>query len=463
MRDSKKYFSELAPILSSLKRVRRSLRSLIERSRGGCGAGARSLLFFFFCATFSVSVFAAELPQWHGFVETSFGYKLDDDGLTKHHNYNMLESRLQLKSSYFFSQEGLLTDWQGVLRVKGDLTVDGYYGAKTAGDLREFNLALRPTDRIDLKIGRQILTWGTGDYLFINDVFPKDYVSFYIGRDDEYLKAPSNALKVSFYPDMFNVDFVVVPEFEPNIIDSGDRLSFFDSFQGGIAGRASDRFLARPPRTARNFEYALRVYRNFGAVEAAFYAFRGFDKMPRSYQDEARRRLFYQRQHVHGVSARTPFLSGLFNAEFGYIYSMEDSSGNNRLVENSMIKFLAGYEKDLGNDLKAGLQYYYEQKLNYGAYKKALLPRDYFWDRSRQLITQRVTKMFKGQTVVFSLFNFYSPDDHDGYARCSLSYAATDQFKVVVGANLPWGEDDITDFGQMRGNKNIFVRLRYSF
>ncbi len=48
---------------------------------------------------------------------------------------------------------------------------------------------------VNLKIGRQVFTWGTGDYLFINDLFPKDYESFYIGRDDEYLKRPSEAVK----------------------------------------------------------------------------------------------------------------------------------------------------------------------------------------------------------------------------------------------------------------------------
>ena len=36
----------------------------------------------------------------------------------------------------------------------------------------------------DLKIGQQVLTWGTGDYVFLNDLFPKDYQSFFSGRDD---------------------------------------------------------------------------------------------------------------------------------------------------------------------------------------------------------------------------------------------------------------------------------------
>ncbi len=45
-------------------------------------------------------------------------------------------------------------------------------------DLREANFSLTPADFLDIKAGRQILTWGTGDLLFINDLFPKDWKAF---------------------------------------------------------------------------------------------------------------------------------------------------------------------------------------------------------------------------------------------------------------------------------------------
>ncbi|WP_221895381.1 hypothetical protein [Bathymodiolus japonicus methanotrophic gill symbiont] len=40
-------------------------------------------------------------------------------------------------------------------------------------DLREANIAFSPFSFMDIKFGRQILTWGTGDLIFINDLFPK--------------------------------------------------------------------------------------------------------------------------------------------------------------------------------------------------------------------------------------------------------------------------------------------------
>ncbi len=406
---------------------------------------------------------AAELPEVHGFVEHAYGSRIGRDGLTKHDGYNLLEQRLQLKTRYGIPGENTLSRWNGVLAFKGDFLLDEYFDTTGSFDIREGNFAFSPAQRIDFKVGRQVLTWGTGDYLFINDLFPKDYVSFYIGRDDEYLKKPSDAVRISLYPEAVNIDFAVIPHFTSNTMPEGDRLSFFDSYQGGIAGRQSQRTAIRPAHQGNNAQYALRLYRTFGSNEAALYYYRGFDPSPRSYLDEADRMLMYERLDAYGASIRGPFAGGIGNAEAGYYRSRQDGSGGDRLVENSMLKWMAGYEKDFGNDLKAGVQYLFEQKLNYADYSAALLPRDYFWDEYRHLLTQRITKLYKNQTVMAGIFNFWSPSDKDGYVRASLAYDLTDQWKLTFGVNLPWGEDGITDFGMMKKNRNAFLRVRYSF
>ncbi len=403
----------------------------------------------------------ASMPDIGGFFEFDFGAKVSDDN-TKKDSYNLLEQRLQLKSSYYFEGENYLSDKGASLNFKGDFTVDEYFDGKTGFDLREMNLSLTPFDFMDMKAGRQILTWGTGDYLFINDMFPKDYRSFFIGRDDEYLKKPSDALKMSFYPSLGNVDLVIAA-FEPNTTVKGDRLSFYDSFQGGIAGINSDRDLYEPAPRLSNNEYALRYYRGLGSNELAVYYFNGFDKNPTSYRNEAARRLFYRRLDVYGFSLRGPFADGIGNVEFGYYNSRQDSDGDNRLIENSMIKVMGGYTKDFGNDLKAGTQYLYEQRLDYDNYLSSLLPADLIFDESRHLLTQSVVKLFANQTVRVSLFNFYSPSDDDGYVRPAVSYDLNDQWKITLGGNFPWGEDDQTEFGQMKKNKNVYIRIRYSF
>lgn len=406
--------------------------------------------------------FSESLPKIHGFVEEAFAPRFGSDDV-RHRQFNMAEGRVQLKSKYFFTGDDIFSDWRTELSVKSDFVLDFYSAGKVLTDLRELNASFTPADIVDVKIGRQVLTWGTGDYLFLNDLFPKDYVSFFIGREDEYLKKPSDALRVMLYPEWFNIDMALIPFFEPNNVPTGDRVSFFDSFQGGIAGVNSERDILEPSRTVKNMVYAGRVYRNFGSYESALYYYRGFDPSPRSYKNEAGRQLYHERMDAYGGSVRGPVLGGIGNAEVSYYYSPEDNSGDIRTIQNSMAKYLIGYDKDMGNDLSLGFQYYVEEIMDYDEYRRALLPADYRWDEFRHVITNRITKLLAGQTVRLSLFTFFSPSDLDVYIRPSIVWNVTDAWTLSVGANLPWGEDSWTEFGSMQKNKNVYVRLRYGF
>ena len=51
-----------------------------------------------------------------------------------------------------------------------------------------------------MRAGRQIITWGLGDLIFINDVFPKDYEAFFSGRPMEYMKKGVDGVKIGYYP-----------------------------------------------------------------------------------------------------------------------------------------------------------------------------------------------------------------------------------------------------------------------
>jgi len=401
-----------------------------------------------------------KLPPIHGFLESDYGYKFKND-TTEKDEYNLLEQRLQLKTRYY--PKWFLADWDSEVFFRGDFTVDEYFSGKTDFDLREFYTQFSPNGSTDVKIGRQVFTWGTGDYLFINDVFPKDYVSFFLGRDDEYLKAPSDGARVSFYNKLANLDLVVIPFFQPNTIAKGDRLSFLDTFQKGIAGTNSDRRLIEPPNQLNNTEYALRLHRTFNSYEAAVYYFYGFYEMPRGYKNETNKELFYPPLNVYGASLRGPFLMGIGNIEIGYYDSRDDRKGDDRLIENSSFKLLTGYEKDMGNDFRIGVQYLYEEILDYDNYREALLVQDYRWDEYRHLLTLRLTKLLWAQTLHLGFFTFYSPSDEDTYLRPTVSYDVNDHLTTTLGANLIWGKDDSTEFGQMERDSNIYFRLRYSF
>lgn len=405
---------------------------------------------------------AARLPEVHGFIESDYGFRTAHHDNTKHSTYNLLEQRLQLKSTYA-PNVPVLRDMYTELSYKGDLIVDEYDHGAVRYKIREANVFFSPLDWMDAKIGRQIFTWGTGDYLFVNDLFPKDYRSFFIGRDDEYLKKPSDGAKLSAFTKLANVDFIYIPFFEANTTAQGDRLSFYDMFRGGIAGRESERVLDEPSRKINNGEFAGRIYRNFGSYETAAYAYKGHYRNPIGVRSDNRRVLYYPRLNVYGASVRGPLLGGIGNIEAGYYDSTKDRDGRKRNVPNSMVKAIAGYDRDLGDDTSAGLQYLFEEIIQYQRYKDALFDADPVDSEFRHMITVRLTKMAMGQTMKGVLFCFYSPTDEDIYLRPSYEYDISDRWKLTLGANIIWGDEHNSEFGQMRKNSNIYGRLRYSF
>ncbi|MCD6459145.1 hypothetical protein J7L67_00565 [bacterium] len=394
------------------------------------------------------------------FAEGLYGIPVRDYEKTEKDEYIAFEGRIHFETTHYLDYIDFLAGFGPEIIYSGDLLVDIYEEALRY-ETRELSLFLRPNSLFDIKIGRQILTWGTGDYLFINDMFAKDYISFFIGRNDEYLKKPQDSLRVTFFNDIVNIDAVFLPWFFKNTTPTGDRILFFNGFKGKIAGEKSNWRYHEPKKQFSNSEQAVRMYRNIGRYEVAGYFFNGFLKNPRGFKNIPDT-VYYPPVTVYGASVRGPFYNGIANTEIGYLDSRNDRNGNDPLIENSMIKYLLGYSQGFQNDLTMGVQYYIEQMMRYHSYKRNLMNKDFKRDPFRQLLTYSIRKEFFRQTGYINIFVFYSPTDNDVYCRPSVGYDINDSLTVMVGGNLFWGEKDFTEFGQYEKNTNIYIRVRYS-
>ncbi len=191
---------------------------------------------------------AAALPfRLRGFWEARGGTRLGDDPHQR--DLSIAETRLQLEAEKYF---------KGVtLRLTGDFLYDDLDDDRSvdlesgegAFDLREASLVFSPSADTDVKLGRQILTWGTGDLVFINDLFPKDCV--------------------------------YTPRFDADRFIDGRRLSFFNTGQGRLTGRNAVVLAGRPADAFEDDEWAARLYRNLGAYEVALYGYDGLLRFPR--------------------------------------------------------------------------------------------------------------------------------------------------------------------------------------
>ncbi len=385
----------------------------------------------------------------HGFFELRSGYRTQNDKYQK--DMSVMEMRFQ-QDLYSYQ------DW-GDVKFKGDLVGD-MYTEEFDYQIREAYVFLRPVSYADMWIGRQILTWGTGDLVFINDLFPKDWQSFFIGRDSEYLKAPSDAAKVSLFHDLANLDIVFVPQFDSDNFISGERISYYSSMLGRTAGRDAELTTEKPDRWFKDYELHLRAYRNFGSYELAFYGYKGFWKSPGG--QTLTGEVTFPDLNVYGVSVRGPFAGGIGNIEAGYYDSRDDQSGKNPFVKNSEFRLLGGYTREIGKNFTAGLQYYIEQMSDYGHYLDNL-PSGPARDRTRHLATLRLTKLLMNQNLTLSMFTYYSPTDKDVYMRPNAHYKITDNVAVEIGGNIFFGDYEHTFFGQFRDNTNVYTAVRYSF
>jgi hypothetical protein len=403
--------------------------------------------FIFFLVT---PAFAEEISL-HGIVQGNYAARITGEELSGPEGGDFLlgEERFQIKLAASSQGAGffLKTDFfHDAVAQEADIEVrEAYldYGAVF----------------FDLRIGRQIITWGVGDLLFINDIFPKDYAAFFSGRPLEYLKIGSDALKVGLFADFLSAELVVIPFFEPDNLPSSERFFVFDPFP-----TITTRTQTEPRAEFEHTELALRLYRHIGSWDAALYAYKGFWRQPAMrVTSPTSLELFFPRLAVYGASVQGNALGGVVSLEAGYYDSLDDRSGRDPVIPNSTVKYLAGYQRQLWTDFTAGFQYYDEYLLNYGPYRDTLPFGFPAQDRLRQLLTIRLTQLLRYQTLRLSLFAFYSPTDQDYQMIPEVRYSFTDALWGAVGANIFGGKRETTPFGQLDNNDNIYVTMRYEF
>ena len=398
--------------------------------------------------------------QISGFIEGRGGIRIENDSEQK--DASIGESRLQLEAERDWNRVNV----QSTLDFLYDPVLDKHRIRLETGqgflDVRQTYVLVRPFDFMDVKAGRQILTWGTGDLIFINDLFPKDWNSFIIGRDLEYLKAPSDALKVSLFSRWVNLDTVYTPRFDADRFIDGARVSFFNPLLGRRTGRNHVIDTEKPDDWFEDDEIALRLYKTIRGYETALYGYRGFWKSPGG-NDPMTGEFTFPRLSVVGGSIRGVVGRGIGNVEFAYYDSRDDDDGDDPTIRNGELRFLMGYQQEVGHESTAAFQYYVEHMLDHDNYRQTLPPGIPKADETRHVVTLRLTKLYLDQNLELSLMNLYSPSDGDAHIRPKVHYKISDRWGAELGSNIFFGIDDHTFYEQFEDNTSVYVSLRNSF
>ncbi|MEK6790773.1 MAG: hypothetical protein AABY45_03625 [Deltaproteobacteria bacterium] len=314
----------------------------------------------------------------------------------------------------------------------------------------------------DARIGRQIITWGVGDLVFINDVFPKDHEAFFSGRPMEYLKKGSDALKVSAYPEFASFELVVTPFFEPDNMPRPARFWMYDPMP-----QVTNREAKEPAANLKNTEIALRAYRDLAGFESSFYFYKGFYRTPSMQPDSlsapTKITLHYPELLLYGFSLQKSALDGVVSLEAGYLDSSDDKAGTNPLIPNHQAKVLVAYQRQIIEDMTMTTQYLGEYMLSYDAYEANRIQGFPKEPEYRQLLSLRLQYLMMSQTMRLGWFSFWSPTDKDYLLNPEVRYSFTDNLWGAIGALVYGGRSDTTRFGSLDKNDNVYTQARYEF
>lgn len=407
--------------------------------------------------------------SFNGFVEVEQGSNISGVGAQENHphgvNYVMANRKLRVQANRPFEK--------GSFYSKLDYNYDeSTY--KHELDLRELRIQYQVLNWLDLSVGRQVSTWGVGDMLFINDLFPKNWLANFQGQEMELLKDPSNSLRLTSYIDDYTLDVVYQPEFTADNTPTGCRFGVFNpNTSTVIANRDAcedSKALDKFGNEVDDDEIAISLKKKIKNHEVALYFYDGYYKSPKGLLSGTSLVGYHPKLNVFGVSDEGQLGPGIISFEAGYYDSKEDPKGTSSLIENSKIKYLLGYRMDLTANFSAGAQFYQEKMLNYSEYENAVRasnPNSFAFRKKeyQNTITTRLTYKMMQETLYLSLFTYLRPQDKDSFTKFEVSKKVTDNLKITTGVNIFTGSDNYRDreFGMLRDDDNAFLRINYSF
>ncbi|UUA71647.1 hypothetical protein [Cellvibrio sp. QJXJ] len=309
-------------------------------------------------------------------------------------------------------------------------------------------------DAIQLRTGRQMITWGTGDMLFINDVFAKDWNAFFGGMPMDFLKRPTDAIKFDFYPGNTTIE-TVIARFDEDHLPEMRRFEMqFPSLAPPITSESND----------DDLEYAGKLSRSFSGWDVSGYASKGYWRRA-SYQPAIAApgtNVFYPRLNTYGASLTGQIKNGVLNLEAGYYDSRDDVSGSNPFIQNSQTRLLSGYNRQLWKDSTLGVQFYIEHMENYSEYRAAASSAMAVSSEWNRVATLRFTQFLMHQTLTVNVFSYWGLSESDRFLQSTLRYAFNDNLWGEIGTNIFSGNSQGM-FGAFDRNDNLYLTLRLAY
>jgi hypothetical protein len=316
--------------------------------------------------------------------------------------------------------------------------------------VREAFVGWTPSGSWNLRVGRQVLTWGVSDYLYVNDIFPKNYDAFFSGATFDRIKEPVDALRAVGRWNSADVEVVV----SRSRTDEGPLAQrFAATFPTRVASELHDDNAA---------DVAVRLSRHVSGWDLSGYLASFRSREGRFFVSPAGLSYDTPRTSHVGVSIAGNFAAGVMWAEAAWRQADDKQSGVvSRYSVGHSLKSIIGYAREIGADSTISSQLHLERPLDRRRYGQTLAPGVRPVDSVISTWYLRAERRWMNQTLRAGLQCFLG-NEGDSHFNPFAHWSPADGWSVEAGANALSGRPD-TRLGAIRDDSNLYVLTRYSF
>jgi hypothetical protein len=332
------------------------------------------------------------------------------------------------------------------------------------GELREAFVDVR-FGQLDVRVGRQILAWGRADGVNPTDNLTGEDLTL-LAPDDDDRRRGGAAVRASYYLRDVSVTGLWLPEFR------GHEFPL-PAPPPGLTFR-------REVRDWPGDQWAVRVEQTGRAVDWSVSYFRGRDLLPDLGLDDAGVasrggvRLSHHRLSIIGADMTANVGRFGLRAEGAYV-DTEDSTGRDPYIKNPFVFLVVGSDRTFREHLNLNVQYLYRFIVDHQplpsteglsalstivAAQQAVLGSQ--TKRVQHGVSFRAAYKWLRDTLEAecAAAGFFGPRGLN--LRPKITYALTDDWKLLVGAELYRGQSSSV-FGLLRPNTAAYLEARWSF
>ena len=309
---------------------------------------------------------------------------------------------------------------------------------------------------LEVKAGRQIVTWGVADGLRITDLIsPMDYTEF-MANDYDDIRVPVNAINLKYPGESFSAEVVFVPVPEYFVLPTSDDNPWQMTAPNGMQMDLS----GTPAKHIKNSEVGGRLRFFLENLDFSLTALHTYNKSPvtvarfNPQRQTAVIKGIYEPMNVVGGDVSIPAGEIVIRGEVA-VYFGEPIALKNAMDYWFRKSFngLIGIDWYAGNNWTIMAQYMHKVIMDY---------RDVLGtEQNTSMITARISKEVLNNTLKLSVYGMFDVDNVGFYVRPAADYLLSDQITLSLGADILGGRRGT--FKTYDKNTQIWAKGKFFF